>query len=151
MAGFDKKGFMSSTYEPRTAHVPAKELSDFFGEDKSEWCVRGQTANEIAKVAEAANRDKTLDSVVNAIADNASKVEQLKEILGLTQDTPTDIKRRLEQLVCCSVNIDVDLPLAIKISEVYPVLFYALTNKITELTALGMDIKKPKTSGETAK
>jgi hypothetical protein len=41
-----------------------------------------------------------------------------------------------------SVNPTIDKPLAVKLAEQYPIEFYTLTNKITELTGLGANLKK---------
>jgi hypothetical protein len=150
MSEFDARSFMRAQFEPRTAAVPVPALKQFFGDDEPAWTVRGMTASEMARSMEAASRHKTLDAVVQALSSNKAKIEELREALGMSDEVPGEIAKRLEQLATCSVAPVADLQLAVKLSTAYPVEFYQLTNKIVELTGLGMDVKKPPTSGETA-
>lgn len=143
---FDTKGFMNAQFQPRTAELELNSLSAFFT-DKPLWTVRGATASEVALMMEAANKQKNLDGIIKAIASNHDKVKELREAIGIQSDTPADIIKRLEQLVMCSVEPVIDLSVAVKLAEAFPIEFYQLTNKITELTGLGMDVKKSKGSG----
>ncbi len=45
-------------------------------------------------------------------------------------------------LVYGSVNPKCDQSMAVKMGEFYPTTLYKITNKITELTGMGADIKK---------
>jgi len=145
---FKQSAFMKAQYEPRTAVIGIPALSDFF-DGKPEWKVRGQTASEIALAINAVTKQESMASIIEAISDNESKISELKQALGVTDDTPDDIVKRLEQLTQCSIEPVIDLPCAVKLAETHPIEFYILTNKIVELTGLGMDVKKPKPSGPT--
>lgn len=147
---FDAKAFMSASFQPRTAEVAVPGLADWFGDESPVWTVRGQTANEVALANTAAEKHKAVDAIVKAIAEHKDKVEAIKKAIGVSTDTPADIVKRLEQLVQCSIAPVITLDLAVKLAEVRPVEFFILTNKIVELTGLGMDIKKPRASGKTS-
>jgi hypothetical protein len=149
--GFDTKAFMQTQFAPRTARVDVPGLADWFVDAEPVWVVRGQTANEVALANAASEKHKAVDSIVKAIADNADKVSAIKKAIGIAGDTPADIIKRLEQLVQCSVEPVITLDLAVKLAEVRPVEFYVLTNEILKLTGLGMDLKKPKASGNPTK
>lgn len=150
---FNSNAFMKQQFEPRTAPVSVPSLALFFDdkEEKQEWIVRGQTASEVCRSMEAATNQSKLSSVVEAIAASSNQKDEIKTALGLGSDTPSDIVKRLEQLVCCSVTPEIELPVAVKLAETFPIEFYMLTNKVIELTGLGMDLKKSKTSGKTKK
>jgi hypothetical protein len=149
---FDAKRFLQTAFQPRTAGVDVPGLADWFGEgERPVWTVRGQTANEVANANDASAKHKNIDAVIKAISSNADQIAELKKAIGVTTDTPAEIVKRLEQLVQCSVEPTITLDIAVKLAEVRPVEFYILTNKIVELTGLGMDVKKPKASGKAAK
>jgi len=145
--GFDSKAFMAARFEPRTEAVKVPGLAEWFGGDDPVWTVRGQTANEIAKANAAAEKHKAIDSIVKAIAQESDKVAAIKAQLGINGDTPEEVIKRLEQLVMCSVDPKITLDIAVSLAEKRPIEFYILTNKIVELTALGMDVKKSKGCG----
>jgi len=146
---FDNQSFMKAKFQPRTADIKLDALQGFFGDADPLWTVRGQTASELARAIESSSKEKNLDSIIKAIGSNKSQIEELKSAIGLGDETPTDIIKRLEMLHVCSVSPEIDLPVAIKLAENFPIEFYMLTNKITELTGLGADVKKPKGSGKT--
>lgn len=147
---FDSKGFMQSQFQPRTAAVDVPALAPWFGDDKPVWTVRGQTASEIARSMESVSRRKNVDNVVKALGSNKDQIDEIKRALGMSDDTPDDIVKRISQLTSCSVDPVCDEQMAVRLAETYPVEFYSLTNKIIELTGLGVDVKKLKTSGQTA-
>jgi len=168
MTKLNINAFMQAQFQPRTADVDVLALASFFedltpeqeewvglslnqrnellkkGETKQTipWTVRGQTASEVCRSMEAAQNQSKITTVVDAIATSKDQKADIKTALGIGDDTPTDIVKRLEQLVTCSVNPEIDLPFAVKLAETFPIEFYQLTNKIIELTGLGMDLKK---------
>lgn len=146
---FDNSAFMNAKFRPRSDDIKLEALQIFFGDDEPIWTVRGQTASELARAIESSSKQKNLDSIIKAIGSNKSQIDDLKAAIGLGDDTPADVIKRLEMLSVCSVSPVIDLPVAIKLAENFPIEFYILTNKITELTGLGADVKKPKCSGET--
>lgn len=170
---FNKNAFMKAQFQPRTTDVDVLALAGYFDDLTDEqnawvamtpmerlkfvnnggekqiipWLVRGQTSSEICRAMEASLNQDKLETVVEAIAANANQKDSIKTALGISDSTPKDIVKRLEQLVVCSVSPEIDLPFAVKLAETFPIEFYQITNKITELTGLGMDLKKPSTSG----
>jgi len=150
--GFDSKKFMAAQFEPRTARIDVPGLSNWFDEDDPPvWVIRGQTANEIAIAMDAGAKHKNIDAIIKAIAANQDQVNELKKAIGVEKDTPGEIIKRLEQLVQCSIEPVITLDIAVKLGETRPIEFYTITNEILRLTGLGMDIKKPKASGEMTK
>jgi len=153
---FDKNAFMRQTFKPRTELVDVPALKAWFSSENDDektvpkWEVRGQTASEIAKSFDSASKVKNLDAIVKAISSSSIQVDELRKAIGISDDVPEDIIKRLEQLVACSVDPVVDMPLAVKLAETFPIEFYQLTNKIVELTGMGMDFQKPKPSGKIA-
>jgi len=151
--GFNQSSFMKQKFEPRMAKVDVPALAAWFGkDDELVWEVRGQTASELARANEASNSQKSLTSIIEAIGSNAAQISELKKTLGISRDeVPADIIKRLNQLSTCSINPEIDHTTGVKLAETFPVEFYIISNKITELTGLGMEvaIKKPKGSGKT--
>ena len=148
---FNKTRFMKQKFEPREAEIELPALADWFdlpeveeGAEKSlpTWTVRGLKGNELANVISASDKEKNLSSVIEAIGSSSAKITELKEAMGLGEDTHEDILKRLEQLVLGSVDPVVDSEVAVRLAETFPIEFYMLTNKITLLTGMGMDIKK---------
>lgn len=146
---FDSRKFMATQFEPRTSRVDVPGLADWFDDgEPAVWTVRGQTASEVANSIEAISKHKNIDAIIKAIAANQDKVSELKKAIGIDKDTPGEIIKRLEQLVQCSVDPVITLDVAVKLGETRPIELYLLTNEILRLTGLGMDVKKPKASGE---
>ena len=164
---------MKAQFQPRTAEVDVISLAQYFEDLTTEqtewlelapmerlklvndggikqtfpWKVRGQTSSEVCRAMEASQNSSRIGNVVDAISANKDQKDSIKTALGISNDTPADIIKRLEQLVVCSVDPVIDLPFANKLAESFPIEFYLLTNKIIELTGLGMDLKKSSTSG----
>lgn len=149
---FNKTKFMKQQFEPRTALVAVPALSAWFDDiTEGEQCcftVRGMTGEELAKVMESSIRAKDISSIVEAISSSENAKDKIKDVLGLGTDTPADMIKRLEQLVVACVQPQLDLENVKKLATAFPIEFYTLTNKVTELTGLGMDIKKPLASGQ---
>ena len=165
---FNPTKFLKQEFQPRTAEVNVDSLYMWFNGLSDEalawfkatsdeqklilekggkthhcaWEVRGLTGSELARVFEAEKKAKTLDSVIEAIGDSSAKVEELKIAMGLGDDTPIDIQKRLEQLTIASINPVITKDIAIRLAEKFPIEFYMLTTKISALTGLGMDVKK---------
>lgn len=147
---FDSKAFMRTLFVPREEAIKLPALKDWFGDDdECLWTVRGMTGSELARTLDAANKIKNMDAVIKAIGNSQETIRELKIALGMGDDTPADIAKRLEQLTVCSVEPKLEITVAVKLAEAFPVEFYMLTNKIVELTGLGMDVKKPPASGLT--
>ena len=150
---FDKKKFGKAKFESRTAQVDVPALKDFFDEgDKPEFKVRGLTGEEMARVNEAADKNKNLLAIVAALAgqNQNEKVAALQESLGLShENVPSDLARRIEMLAIGAVDPELDVQMAARIFKVAPVDGYALSNRITTLSGQGMMVGEPKASGKT--
>jgi hypothetical protein len=149
MPGFDLKKFRNAKFEPRTEDVSVPDLKDFFEEGAEPlWRVRNLSGHELGQVNEAAERNKNLSVVLEAlVSSNAKeKAEAVKELVGLSEETPNDVARRLEMLSLGSVEPAVDHETAVRLCTHFPIEFYALTNAIIKLTGQGSEIKKKQTA-----
>jgi hypothetical protein len=141
---FDVERFERAKFEPRRERVPVEALAGFFGPDEApEWEVRGISSAELHRALEASRRQGSVESIVKAIAASGDQALAVRKALGLTNDTPGEIAKRLEMLVLGSVAPRIELPAAVKLAESFPIEFLSLTNKISELTGKGADLVKP--------
>lgn len=148
---FDSKAFMRQQFQPRQEAVEVESLSRWFNkkdDEKCTWTVRGLTASELSKTLEASSRVKSIETIIKSISNSQETINELKGVIGIGTETPADIVKRLDQLVICSVDPVIELNVAVKLAETFPIEFYLITNKIVMLTGLGMDIKKPVDSGK---
>ncbi len=150
---FDKKKFMKTSFEPRTQKVPVPDLKEFFDDDAELfWVVRNLSGHELGKINEAEQRNKAISAILDGIisVDAKDKVDAIKASIGLGDNTPSDIARRLEMLTIGSVDPVIDHEMAVKVCTYYPIEFYQLTNAITQLTGQGAQVKKKQSnSGAT--
>ena len=134
--------------------MPVPSLASFFEDgDTAQMEVRGLTGEEMARVNEAQAKNKNIQAVIEALAggDGKEKVQAIQESLGLSDDVPSDLARRIELLRLGCVDPEVDVQLAAKIFKVAPVDGYSLTNKIQVLSGQGMMPGEPQASGKKAK
>jgi hypothetical protein len=110
--------------------------------------VRGLTGEELARVNEAQARNRNKNAVIDALnSDKSEKMtDAIKELIGTGNSVPDDLARRIEMLAIASVAPECSHQVAVKLAESFPVEFYDLTNKITQLTGLGSEPGKPKRS-----
>jgi hypothetical protein len=144
---FNADLFGRAQYEARTEIVEIPALAEFFGPDETPaFTVRGLSASELHKAIEAGTRGKAVDAVVKAIASQKDQIASIRQALGLSADTPGEIAKRMEMLVAGSVTPKLDHATVAKLAEVFPVEFYDLTNRITNLTGQGSSRVKPQPS-----
>jgi hypothetical protein len=137
---FDMKKFMSTKFKERTQDIPLPDLAAWFPpEVPPVFTVRGLTGEELGRVNESAAKNKNVAGLLDALASSnvSEKIDALKESLGLSQNVPDDIAKRIEQLVLGLVEPKFDLQAAVKFFQVYPVEGYQLTNAIMRLTGQG--------------
>ena len=149
--GFDLKKFEKAKFEPRTENVPVPALKQFFADnEKPEFTIRGLEGEEMARVNEAQSKHSNIQAVIDALVGKASqeKVEALQKTLGLSNDMPSDLIRRVEILRIGCVEPKLDAQLAAKIFRVAPVEAYDLSSKIQILSGQGMRLGEPKASGK---
>jgi len=149
---FDVEKFRESKLEPRTAVVrfkdPAPALVKFFGEGQPvQWTVRGLSGRDVHSANEAAAKQKNRQDLAAALAaDSDQRAAAIREALGLSmvgKATPAEMAKRLEMFVAASVEPVVDMQIAVKFAEVFPVEFFEVIAKINELTGQGFDLVKP--------
>lgn len=140
--GFDAQRFAGEKFAPRQKSVPVPGLADWFSEgSKAEWVVRGLTGNELNRAIEAVARRQSVENIVKALTESGDQVRAVREAIGLVNDTPGEVVKRLEMLVTGSVEPKIELPTAVRLAEVFPVEFMLLTNEITKLTGMGHEVR----------
>jgi len=154
MSGFNAKAFMSANLALREEVIKLPALADWF-DGEPEITVRGLTAPEFAKAQEASVKHKTLGAFTAAIGTQLSDKEMKKvldESLGISDDPEPEVVKRLEMLVAGCVKPEMTLDVAVKLSNLFTIEFYQLTNAITKLTGMGAEaVKKRKPSGKRLK
>lgn len=160
---FDLDKFSGTDFHPREADVPVPDLAAFFkgkaktGEDGKEqppvWRVRGLSGAELARVNEAQTRNRDRNAIAQGLLSGQDEkvTEAVRALVGDGDSVPDDMAKRLEMLVIGSVDPVITHPVAVKLSAAYPIEFYQLTTKITQLTGLGSEPGKPKRSSGTRK
>lgn len=149
---FKKSEFLAEKFQPRTESVPVPDMKSWFEKgDKPEFKVRGLTGKEVGRATEAAERNKKLTEIAEGLFGKKSK-DFAKALQNLVDpSTPKDIAKRISMLVMGSVEPEVDEEFALKLCQFFPIEFFSISNKITELTGLGHLPGKPKPSGTKQK
>jgi hypothetical protein len=143
--GFDAAKFERAKFEPRRSRVAVPALAAFFGDgEEAVFDVRGLSSNELHRALEAGKRQGSIESIVKALAASGDQAAALRKAIGLTNDTPGEIAKRLEMLVMGCVAPTLELPAAVKLAEAFPIEFLSLTNTISELTGQGFSLGEPK-------
>ena len=151
---FNADKFLSAKLNAREEDVPVPDLKAWFdAKETPVWRVRGLTGAEMARVLEAVSRNKNRAAIAEGLMsdDDRKQIEALRAMLGVGDNVPDDIAKRLEQLVLGSVEPKCDQQLAVRLCESFAIEFYQLTNKITALTGMGYELGKPKHSTKTTK
>lgn len=149
---FDADKFASAAFKRREEDVPVKDLAAWFkGAKEGEvpvWRVRGLTGEELARVNEAQARNRNKSAIIEALSSDKQEkmTDAIKELIGTGNSVPDDLARRIEMLTIGSVAPECTHQVAVKLAEAFPVEFYELTTKITQLTGLGSEPGKPKRS-----
>lgn len=146
---FDADKYSATEFRDRTAEVPVPQLKSFFKPDedgkevdagKCVWVVRGLDGPESAKARQAVEENRNIEAVLNALVSTIpkEKAEGIKDIMSINSDkVPDDLVRRYSWLSQGSVEPKCDHRLAMLIAKNHPETFYALTNKIIQLTGQG--------------
>jgi len=147
--GFDAAKFERAKFEPRRSRVAVPALAAFF-EDGEEvvFDVRGLSSNELHRALEAGKRQGSIESIVKALAASGDQAQALRKAIGLTNDTPGEIAKRLEMLVMGCVSPVLELPAAVKLAEAFPIEFLSITNTISELTGQGYALGEPRAASQ---
>ncbi len=149
--GFDFAKLVNGQFVPREDILILPDLRVFFSEgEEPKFTVRGLTGHEFGRVQEAIERNKGLSEILDGLtsAIQKEKIEALKASIGLSEKTPNEIVKRIQLLILGSVNPKFEQEGAVRLCKYFPIEFYQLTNKITELTGQGHVPGKQKPSGE---
>ena len=150
---FDAKGFLKAQLEPRTETVPLPVLAPWFKDEVPAITVRGLTGEELAKVREAAEKNKAAGQMIEAMVGGTDKerIAAIRQAMGVADGVTDDYAKRIEMLVIGAVSPLLDLNTVLRLATTFPVEFYILTGKITALTGLGHTVPgKRAPSTETA-
>lgn len=147
---FDAAAFERADLKPRTRIVEVPGLAAFFEPgEPARWTVRGLTASELQRAAEAKARQSSLESLADAFSGQGDKAEALRKLFHISADVPGEIVKRIEMLEMGSVEPKITQSLCVKLAESYPVEFLQLTSAITELTGQGADYAKPNAASQS--
>jgi len=148
---FNFSKLANEQFIPREDALILPDLSGFFSDgEEPKFTVRGLTGHEFGRVQEAVERNKGLSEILDGLtsAIQKEKIEALKASIGLSEKTPNEIVKRIQLLILGSVSPKFEQDSAVRFCKYFPIEFYQLTNKITELTGQGHIPGKPKPSGE---
>jgi len=149
---FNIKTFKTAKFTAREGLVQVPRLTAFFGDGENPvWKVRGLTGRELGKANEASAKYRNVRAIIEGLMSTgaADKAESIKKLVGMGDDTPEDIVKRMDMLIMASVDPVADEDLAIKLCEKFPIEFYDITNEIVKLTGQGHVLGKQQPSGET--
>ena len=150
----DIKRFMNTKFIKRTEDCKVPELKEYFKDAKSAiFKLQGLTGEDLAQVNGAVDKHKNLAQMLEKfLSDDArERIDAIKESMGITEKTPADFVRRLEMFVRGVVSPKPDMNFAVKLAKEFPITFYDITNKISQLTGRGSMPGKSKPSGGNKK
>lgn len=150
---FDKKAFLKAKFEPRTEVLTIPALRGFFDAgEEPKFVVRGLDVYEFAAVKEAKLKSKNVDNLINILANEPAQIEALREAVGVvSNDVPGELASRLEALKLGLVEPEMDQQMVVVFAKRFPIDFWVISQKVLELTGMGMEIKKLPPSGESVK
>lgn len=149
---FDSKEFLARRMVPREDVVKVPDLAEFFGEDEDPvWKVRGLSGQELGKAQVASEKSREIRAILEGLSSKNSKrmANSIKNLVD--PDVPVDVAKRISMFAMGSVEPAGSEELALKLCREFPVDFYAITNKIVELTGMGHHSGEPKPSGTIEK
>ena len=149
---FDSQAFLARRLVPREATVQVPDLREFFGENELPlWKVRGLSGQELGKAQVAAEKNKEVRAVLEGLSSSNSKriADAIRSLID--PDTPVDVAKRISMFAMGSVEPKGSEELGLKLCREFPVDFYSITNKITELTGQGHHSGEQKPSGTIEK
>lgn len=142
-------------YREADVQVPELEGWDYIEDGRPlVWRVRQLSTAEIYRAALNPERSQRVSELISQLSYGAKlSGEELAEAVGLKdEETPDEVRRRLETLTLASVDPQIgenNRQAIVRLSVTHPKIFIRLTNKIDELTNLGACKGKPPPSGET--
>ena len=162
MSNFDLAAFRKAKFQPREQVVPLAGLTagGFGGYDGEGGAaqpvpvvfkVRGLTADELARADQEADNSKLLVKVAERLAGSeAEKAQALLDGLGLGDDTPQALAKKLAHVQMAVVEPQLKIQDVVRIADAYPTDFLELSRQIYSLTGQGKVAQvKRKPSGKT--
>ncbi len=162
MSNFDLDAFRKAKFQAREQEVPLPGLtSGGFGGYEGEgddaqpvpvvFKVRGLTADELARADQEADNSKLLGKVAERLAGSeAEKAQALLDGLGLGDDTPQALAKKLAHVQMAVVEPQLKIQDVVRIADAYPTDFLELSSQIYSLTGQGKVAQvKRKPSGKT--
>ena len=155
---FNVKKFTQTEMEPRTFDFPipnvAKELPDCFENgEKPVWKIQGIGSVELGMAEQAiANVDIKEKIISGLTALNSEDVaNQIRELIGAKSNDPTasppdHIAKRIFYLVYGALDPKCDFEDARKFCDRFPTEFLSITQKILDISGMGYQKKKLKSS-----
>lgn len=134
--------FEQASILQRTREIDVPQLQDFFDEGKDPiWRIRALSSEDIAMVNDAQERNASIGTLVTAIvgSSGADKAEAIKSAMGIGDETPQDVVRRIEIMLRGSIDLDPEShrDIVIKIAMYYPTVFMTISNEILSLSGEG--------------
>ncbi len=137
---FNVDRFDNAEFKPRTKEVSLPSLKAFFDKDELPiFEVRGLNSNELHRAVNASQSNKQVSSIVTAIAESADQAAAIRKAIGLGEEVPGEVAKRMEMLKSGLVSPELGMGQVVKFAETFPIEFMQLTNEITELTGLGYE------------
>lgn len=153
----DVKAFRKAKFAERHNDVPMPGLTAGgfgAGEDPGEvtFKVRGLTAAELARADQEADTSEVLSKIAERLSgSNTEKAEALMDGLGLNENTPAILARKLTHVQMGVVSPELKIQDVVKLADAYPTDFLELSNEIYNLTGKGKVAQvKPRPSGSKA-
>ncbi len=134
---------------PRTAELRFAELAPFCEPgDEPVFIVRALTGHEIARANEASDRlERTRAAVEAMVSAGTVRADAFGDLLLSGDAVPEDLAKRIEHAMLGTVAPVLDREAVLRLLAEYPMVIWALTRKIWELTGLGADAGKALGSG----
>lgn len=128
-------------FSPRQETVNIPQLASYFENANPTWTVRGLQSHEMAQIRVSRFKRRNQLAAVQAISsfttsDNLRR-EMFEGLIHLTAEVEAEMAGRLEMLVIASVNPTITMEIAVKLSKVFPTVFWSLTDTISGLTDKG--------------
>ena len=132
--------FKAALFERRTEQVLVPGLSAFFPDgQKPVLTVQSLTGEEVAIARERITQNRAIGELMAKIVGEkaSSKVEGIRQALGVSDDVPNDLVYRIAVAEFGIQSDRFEQEDAVKLADVCPETFYLLTSKILALTGMG--------------
>lgn len=152
---FNVNAFRQTAYKARQGEVTLPALAGYFGKDEQPvFIVKMLNSEELARAEEAIQKNDLLKQLAKIMTENSTeKANAIAEAMGVVNlDVPPILKKQIEHVRLGIVSPELDLSDVVKLSEIHPVEFKQLHNKIMELSGQGAEAQvKQRASGRGKK